>query len=433
MAEAAGARVTAPVAYCTVAGAGRDARRLVAAIVAGAGAGACRSARPRARRRCRGRLPTAPCATLTGRVVVAALGRVTAAALARLGATADVVASAPLVETLAGDLARHSCDRPWKDPCELPTHRLRRLRRTEALRQQVRETRLSPDNLVAPLFVCGGEGQRREIPSMPGYFQLSVDMLVEECRELASLGVPAVILFGLPEHKDAAGSSAADPEGPVPRALTALRREVPSLGALGRRLLLRVPRTTATAAFSRTGRLARRRQRRDARDLASRRLAYARGGRRRDRAVGDDGRHGRGDPRAALDGAGFDRRCRSCRTRRSTRRRSTGRSATRPDSTPRVRRPPRYQMDPANGDEALREVALDLDEGADIVMVKPALAYLDILAAGEGRFGVPVAAYKVSGEYAMVKAAARRARSTRTRIVDGVARSASSARAPTSS
>ena len=110
-----------------------------------------------------------------------------------------------------------------------PTHRLRRLRRTEALRQQVRETRLSPDNLVAPLFVCEGELQRREIPSMPGCYQMSVDVLVEECRELASLGVPAVILFGLPAHKDAVGSSAADPEGPVPRALTALGREVPSL------------------------------------------------------------------------------------------------------------------------------------------------------------------------------------------------------------
>jgi porphobilinogen synthase len=285
-----------------------------------------------------------------------------------------------------------------------PTHRLRRLRRTEALRQQVRETRLSPDNLVAPLFVCEGEGQRREIASMPGCAQMSVDVLVEECRELASLGVPAVILFGLPEHKDAVGSSAADPEGPVPRALAALSRELPSLALWADVCLCEytdhghcgpiVEDWHGMRDVSNDATLPR---------LADAALAYARAG--ADVVAPSDMMDGRvGAIRRALDDDGrIDVVIVSYAAKYASAFYGPFREAA--GSTPAFGDRRSYQMDPANALEALREVALDLDEGADIVMVKPALAYLDIVWRVKERFGVPVAAYNVSGEYAMVKAA----------------------------
>ncbi len=297
-----------------------------------------------------------------------------------------------------------------------PTHRLRRLRRTEALRQQVRETRLSPDNLVAPLFVCEGELQRREIPSMPGCYQMSVDVLVEECRELASLGVPAVILFGLPAHKDAVGSSAADPEGPVPRALTALGREVPSLALWADVCLCEytdhghcgpiVEDRHGVRDVSNDATLPR---------LADAALAYARAG--ADVVAPSDMMDGRvAAIRRALDDEGrTDVVIVSYAAKYASAFYGPFREAA--GSTPAFGDRRSYQMDPANALEALREVALDLDEGADIVMVKPALAYLDIVWRVKERFGVPVAAYNVSGEYAMVKAAGHAGWIDETRIV----------------
>jgi porphobilinogen synthase len=287
-----------------------------------------------------------------------------------------------------------------------PVHRPRRLRRTDALRRLVRETRLSPDNLVAPLFVCTGDGVRREIASMPGCFQLSPDLIVEEARELASVGVPAIILFGIPDRKDAEGYGAADPEGPVPVALRALRRELPetslwadvclceytdhghcgpiAVGADGR------PEVSNDAALPR---------------LADAALAYARAG--ADVIAPSDMMDGRvGAIRAALDGAGRDDVVIvSYAAKYASAFYGPFREAA--GSAPAFGDRRSYQMDPANAREALLEVAADLDEGADVVMVKPALAYLDIVWRVKERFGVPVAAYNVSGEFAMVKAAGR--------------------------
>jgi porphobilinogen synthase len=287
-----------------------------------------------------------------------------------------------------------------------PPHRLRRLRGSETLRRQVRETRLSPDNLVAPLFVCAGDGVRREITSMPDCYQMSVDVLVEECRELASLGVPAVILFGLPEHKDAVGSSAADPEGPVPRALAALRREVPSLGLWADVCLCEytdhghcgpiVEDARGLRDVSNDATLPR---------LAEAARVYARAG--ADVVAPSDMMDGRvAAIRRSLDDDGrTDVVIVSYAAKYASAFYGPFREAA--GSAPAFGDRRSYQMDPANALEALREVALDLDEGADIVMVKPALAYLDIIWRVRERFGVPVAAYNVSGEYAMVRAAGR--------------------------
>ncbi len=285
-----------------------------------------------------------------------------------------------------------------------PTQRMRRLRRTETLRRQVRETRLSPDNLVAPLFVCGGAGQRRPIGSMPGCFQMSVDVLVEECRQLAGLGIPAVILFGLPDAKDAVGSSAADPAGPVPAALSALRRELPSLALWADVCLCEytdhghcgpsVEDRHGVKDVDNDLTLPR---------LAEAAVAYARAG--ADVVAPSDMMDGRvAAIRHALDANGAsDVAIVSYAAKYASAFYGPFREAA--GSTPAFGDRRSYQMDPANALEALREVAADLDEGADVVMVKPALAYLDIVWRVKERFGVPVAAYNVSGEYAMVRAA----------------------------
>jgi porphobilinogen synthase len=288
-----------------------------------------------------------------------------------------------------------------------PVTRPRRLRRNETLRRQVRETRLSPDNLVAPLFVVPGEGVHREIGSMPGCFQTSVDRLVEDCRELAGLGVPAVILFGLPAGKDAEGTGAHDPAGPVPAALRALREEVPGLGRWADVCLCEYtdhghcgPLRTADDG-----------QREVDNDrtlgiLAKAALAYAEAG--ADVVAPSDMMDGRvGAIRRALDEAGRTEIV-ICSYAAKYASGFYGPFREAADSAPAFGDRRGYQMDPANGAEALREVALDLEEGADIVMVKPALAYLDVVWRVKERFGVPVAAYNVSGEYAMVKAAAAR-------------------------
>ena len=287
-----------------------------------------------------------------------------------------------------------------------PQQRPRRLRRTETIRRMVRETRLSADNLVAPLFVCTGANVRREIAAMPGCYQLSPDLIVEEVRELVGVGVPGVILFGIPDHKDSEGRNAADDEGPVPTALRALRSEFPGLSIWADVCLCEYtdhghcgpiemgtdgrPEVSNDAALPR---------------LTDAALAYARAG--ADIVAPSDMMDGRvGAIRTALDAAGRDDVVIvSYAAKYASAFYGPFREAA--GSAPAFGDRRSYQMDPANAREALKEVALDLDEGADIVMVKPALAYLDVIWRVKERFDVPVAAYNVSGEYSMVKAAGR--------------------------
>jgi porphobilinogen synthase len=286
-----------------------------------------------------------------------------------------------------------------------PVQRPRRLRRSETLRNLVRETALSPGDLIAPLFVCPGERVREPIGSLPGCFRLSVDELLTECSELAGLGVPGVILFGIPARKDPLGEAAFDPAGPVPRALSALRSELPELSLWADVCLCEY------TDHGHCGPLA------SARDghvdvdndralplLARAALAYAAAG--ADVVAPSDMMDGRvGAIRRALDEKGHaETVIVSYAAKYASAFYGPFREAA--GSTPATGDRRGYQMDPGNSDEALREVALDIEEGADMVMVKPALAYLDVVHRVKQRFSVPVAAYNVSGEYAMLQAAA---------------------------
>jgi porphobilinogen synthase len=287
-----------------------------------------------------------------------------------------------------------------------PAQRHRRLRRTDAIRRLVRETRLSPEQFVAPLFVCTGTNVRREIAAMPGCFQLSPDLIVEEARELHGLGVSAVILFGIPDRKDSDGACAADPDGPVPAALSMLAREIPSLSRWADVCLCEYtehghcgPIETGPdgqTEISNDRALPR---------LAAAALAYAEAG--ADVVAPSDMMDGRiGAVRSALDAAGRDDvTIVSYAAKYASAFYGPFREAA--GSAPSFGDRRSYQMDPANAREALKEVATDLEEGADAVMVKPALAYLDIIWRVKERFDVPVAAYNVSGEYSMLKAAGR--------------------------
>jgi porphobilinogen synthase len=282
------------------------------------------------------------------------------------------------------------------------THRPRRLRRTEAIRSLVRETRLTPDCFIYPLFVCEGQGVRRAIASMPGIYQLSADEAVKEAAAAKAEGVPAVMLFGLPDEKDLEGSSAADPDAPVQSAVRALKREVRDLVVMTDVCLCEYTShghcgivdgdeivNDATVV-----------------QLTQAALSHAVAG--ADFVAPSDMMDGRvGAIRKALDEKGFEQTgimsyaAKYCSGFYGPFREAAG-------STPQFGDRRSHQMDPANVDEALREVETDLAEGADIVMVKPALPYLDVLAKIKERFGQPTAAYHVSGEYAMLKAAAER-------------------------
>ena len=281
------------------------------------------------------------------------------------------------------------------------THRPRRLRRSPAIRALVRETRLSPDNFIYPLFVVPGTGQRREVGSMPGVFQLSVDEIVKEAAAAKADGVQGVLLFGLPESKDAGGSGAADPEGPVATAVRALKQEVPGL------LVVTDVCLCEYTSHGHCGILDGEDVVNDAtvEELARAALTHAAAG--ADIVAPSDMMDGRvGRIREKLDGAGFTQvAIMSYAAKYCSAFYGPFRDAA--DSAPAFGDRRSHQMDPANVEEALREVALDLDEGADIVMVKPALPYLDVIARVKEEFGVPTAAYHVSGEYAMLKAAAR--------------------------
>jgi porphobilinogen synthase len=283
-----------------------------------------------------------------------------------------------------------------------PETRLRRFRRTPALRRLVRETRLSPDDLVLPLFACPGEGVARPVSSMPGVFQHSVDKIVETAREALAEGVRAVLLFGLPESKDATGSAAWSPDGIVQRALRALDAGAPGLVKIvdvcfceytdhGHCGVLDGQEVDNDATLE---------------NLAKQSVSLAEAG--ADVIAPSDMMDGRvGAIRQALDGAGFAQTpILSYAVKFASGFYGPFREAA--ESAPRFGDRRAYQMDPANGREALREAEQDVAEGADMLMVKPALAYLDILAALRQRFDLPLAAYHVSGEYAMLKAAAER-------------------------
>ena len=283
-----------------------------------------------------------------------------------------------------------------------PTHRPRRLRRNEALRGLVRETRLSAAGLIYPMFVCPGQKVRQEVSSMPGVFQQSADEIVEECREVESLGIPGVILFGVPEKKDARGMSSTAADGVVQRAIEAIRKA---------KLKLLVITDVCLCEYTDHGHCGVIENGEVANDatlaiLAQQAVSHARAG--ADIVAPSDMMDGRvGVIRNALDEHKFENiSILAYAAKYSSGFYAPFREAA--QSTPQFGDRRSYQMDPANAREALKEVELDLEEGADIVMVKPALPYLDVIRRVRDVFDVPVAAYNVSGEYAMVKAAVQK-------------------------
>ncbi|MGD0263992.1 MAG: porphobilinogen synthase [Candidatus Methylomirabilota bacterium] len=282
-----------------------------------------------------------------------------------------------------------------------PIFRPRRLRETETLRRMVRETRLAVDDLIMPFFATHGRGVRREISSMPGNFQFSVDELVKEVKETAALGIPGIILFGLPASKDAVGSEAYARDGIVQQATRAIKDSVSDLVVITDVCLCEY------TSHGHCGVVERGRVKNDPtlELLAKTALSHAEAG--ADMVAPSDMMDGRvGAIREALDDAGYEETpilAYSAKYASSF----YGPFREAAESAPQFGDRRAYQMDPANADEALREVGLDLEEGADMIMVKPALPYLDVLWRVKAEFGVPVAAYNVSGEFAMVKAAAR--------------------------
>ncbi|MBI5741143.1 MAG: porphobilinogen synthase [Nitrospirae bacterium] len=282
-----------------------------------------------------------------------------------------------------------------------PIHRPRRLRLNRIIRNMVRETHITPDDFIYPLFVVEGKGVRKKISSMPGCFQMSVDEIVKEAQGAYKLGVPAVILFGIPEHKDEKGTEAYNPKGVVQRAIRAIKDKVPELvvitdvcmceymshghcGVIKKGQILNDPTLEL---------------------LAKEALSHVKAG--ADMVAPSDMMDGRIMAiRSILDANGFENiPIMSYAAKYASAFYSPFREAA--ESTPSFGDRRSYQMDPANRREAIKEVALDIEEGADIVMVKPALAYMDIISDVKDTFDLPVAAYNVSGEYSMVKAAAK--------------------------
>jgi porphobilinogen synthase len=323
-----------------------------------------------------------------------------------------------------------------------PVTRLRRLRRTAELRNLVSETRLTPDAFVYPMFVCPGEGVRREVRSMPGVFNLSVDEAVKEAREVQSLGVPSVILFGLPEKKDEVATGAWEENGIVQQAARALKRELPDLILIGDVCLCEymshghcgivraAPRATSLGAAARDVVVGKSQEEKrkiieEAAErmtravlasfeivndatlelLARTSVSLAKAG--IDIIAPSDMMDGRvGAIRKALDEAGLiNTPILSYAAKFASGFYGPFREAA--DSAPQFGDRRSYQMDGANLREAMREIAADIEEGADMIMVKPAMPYLDVIAEAHRRFDLPLAAYQVSGEYAMIEAAAR--------------------------
>ena len=292
-----------------------------------------------------------------------------------------------------------------------PEYRPRRLRRTAALRNMVRETLLVPSQLVLPLFVRAGAGVRQPVSSMPGVFQTSVDELVKDARAAAALGIGGVLLFGIPEHKDAEGSGAWDDEGPVQQAVRALKRDVPELVVItdvcmceytshGHCGILRDGEVDNDATLPL---------------LAREAVSHARAG--ADVVAPSDMMDGRvAAIRHALDEAGLQNTAIMAYSAKFAGA-FYGPFREAAESTPQSGDRRGYQMDAGNADEALREVWLDIEEGADMVMVKPAGPFLDIVARVKAETGYPLAAYQVSGEFAMIQAAAERGWIDRDRVM----------------
>lgn len=282
-----------------------------------------------------------------------------------------------------------------------PIQRLRRLRQHETFRRMVRETRLSASDLIYPMFVMEGKDQRREIATMPGQFRLSTDLLVKEAGEVAGLGIPAVMLFGIPDRKDDRGTSAVDPNGIVQRAIKAVKDHVPGLIVVTD-VCIDEYTSHGHCGIVKDGRILNDETLECLRAMAR---THAQAG--ADMVAPSDMMDGRvAAIRSELDHAGYPElpimayaaKFASCFY-------APFRDAA--GSAPQFGDRQSYQMDPANRREALREIALDVEEGADIVMVKPALPYLDVIAAARAHTALPVAAYQVSGEYSMIKAAGK--------------------------
>jgi porphobilinogen synthase len=286
---------------------------------------------------------------------------------------------------------------------EFPVYRPRRLRRNETLRAMMRETSLDVRDLIYPLFVEFGEGVKREVPSMPGVYNMSLDQLPAEIDELKDLGVPAVILFGIPASKDEAGSGAYAEDGIVQQAIRTIKAHDPDFFVITDVCMCEYTSHGHCGVLDEGGCVMN--------DvtlemLAQTAVSHAEAG--ADMVAPSDMMDGRvAAIRSALDAEGFtDVPIMAYSAKYASAYYGPFRDAA--DSAPAFGDRRAYQMDPANGEEALREVLLDIEEGADIVMVKPALAYLDIVRRVKDEFGYPTAAYNVSGEYAMVKAAAAR-------------------------
>lgn len=282
-----------------------------------------------------------------------------------------------------------------------PIQRLRRLRQHDTLRRMVRETRLAASDLIYPMFVMEGKDQRREIASMPGQFRLSIDLLVKEAGEVAGLGIPAIMLFGIPDRKDERGTSGYDPNGVVQRAIKAVKDQVPGLLVITD-VCIDEYTNHGHCGIVKDGRILNDETLECLRAMAR---THAESG--ADMVAPSDMMDGRvAAIRSELDQAGYPElpimayaaKFASCFY-------APFRDAA--GSAPQFGDRQSYQMDPANRREALREIALDVEEGADIVMVKPALPYLDVIAAARAHTNLPIAAYQVSGEYSMIKAAAK--------------------------
>lgn len=282
-----------------------------------------------------------------------------------------------------------------------PVHRYRRLRYNKAIRQLVRETRLSPSDLVLPLFVLKAEGIKKEIPSMPGCFQMSISEATKQAKEAYSLGVPAIILFGIPQSKDEKASDAYDEAGVVQTATQAIKDAVPEIAVITDVCLCEYTShghcgivKNAEVLNDPTLEL-----------LSATAVSHAKAG--ADMVAPSDMMDGRVSAiRKALDAEGFEHiPIMAYSAKYASAFYGPFREAA--ESAPKFGDRRSYQMDFANKKEAMKEIAEDIEEGADIVMIKPALSYLDIIAEAKARFDVPVAAYNVSGEYSMVKAVGR--------------------------
>ncbi len=282
-----------------------------------------------------------------------------------------------------------------------PIQRLRRLRQHESFRRMVRETALSPADFIAPLFVVEGQGRHEEIASMPGQFRLSIDLLVKEAGELDALGIPAIILFGIPAQKDERGSAGLDPNGIVQRAIKAVKTQAPNLMVITD-VCIDEYTSHGHCGIVKDGKILND----DTLDCL-RAMARTHAAAGADMVAPSDMMDGRvAAIRNELDQAGFsDVPIMAYAAKFSSCFYAPFRDAA--FSSPQFGDRQSYQMDPANAREALREIDLDIEEGADIVMVKPAMPYLDIIAAARRRTLLPIAAYQVSGEYSMIKAAAQ--------------------------